>query len=125
VIGARVRILTALIVAAATMGAAAAPTIDREIYAITGTYKYERGDVITYPCGGRVCRDTLVRDKYLHDHGVELFGKEITVRVRRIDACRDPRSTKYACQTRVSDTALLIVEWIRPRVVVPGGNYSQ
>ena len=113
------RVLAVLVVAAAAMGAG---PIIREVYAITGTYKYERGDVITYPCSHRVCRDTLVRDKYLQDHGIELFGKEITVRVRRIDACRDPRSTRYACETRVNDTALLIVEWVHPRVIRPGGD---
>jgi hypothetical protein len=108
------RIFAALLAAAALTGAA---TVEREVFAITGTFKYERGDTITYPCSHRLCRDTLVRDRYLQEHGVELFGKEITIRVRRIDACRDPRSTRYACETRVKDTVLLIVEWIHPRVL--------
>lgn len=96
---------------------------EREIFVITGTFKYERGDVLEYKCPKGTCRDTLVRDQYLQEHGAELFGQNITIRVRRIDACRDPRSTAHACRTRLNDTVLLIVEWVRPRdrARQPGG----
>jgi hypothetical protein len=118
---AALRILAALGVAALASGAAA--VTEREVFVVTGIFKYERGDTISYKCPQGVCRDTLIRDRYLQEHGAELFGKDITVRVRRIDACRDPRSTQLACQTRLKETALLIVEWVRPRdgARQPGG----
>jgi hypothetical protein len=115
------------IVALIALAAAAPPPkgriVEREVFVVTGIFKYERGDTITYKCPEGTCHDTLVRDRFLQVHGAELFGKTITLRVTRIDACRDPRSTRYACQTRLKDTALLIVEWVHPRDrgLNPGG----
>lgn len=105
----------AALAAGAATAAGAVATVERESVTITGVFKYERGDVIAYKCLEGICRDTLVRDRYLQEHGAELFGKDITIRVTRIDGCHDPRSTRYACQTSLKDTVLLILEWIHPR----------
>jgi hypothetical protein len=119
----KVLAVLAALMLAATVAPPRGRIVEREVFVVTGIFKYERGDTITYTCPGGVCRDTLVRDRFLQVHGAELFGKTISLRVRRIDACRDPRSTRYACQTRLKDTALLIVEWVQPRDrgVNPGG----
>jgi hypothetical protein len=111
----RVVPLLVVLLLAASASEAAPRVTERAVIVVTGIFKYERGDVLEYKCPQGVCRDTLVRDRFLQLHGAELFGKDITVRVRRIDACRDPRSTRYACETRLKDTVLLIVEWVHPR----------
>lgn len=109
------RALVAVVTLFLAAAVAQASVTEREVFVVSGIFTYERGDVLTYGCPGGKCRETLVRDRFLQEHGAELFGKFITIRVRRIDACHDPRSTRYACQTRVKDTALLILEWVHPR----------
>lgn len=75
------------------------------------------GDIFDFSCHlGHVCRAVLVRDDYLRDHYVDLDGKRLILRVERANACHDPRSSQFACQTSPDGTALLILQWIRPEV---------
>jgi hypothetical protein len=75
------------------------------------------GDLFDFPCRyGHVCRAVLVRDEYLRDHYVDLDGKKLVLRIERTNACHDPRSSQYACQSSPDGTALLILQWIRPEV---------
>jgi hypothetical protein len=75
------------------------------------------GDQFDFPCRyGHVCQAVLVRDEYLREHYVSLDGRKLVLRVGRINACHDTRSTQFACQTSRDGTALVILQWIRPEV---------
>jgi hypothetical protein len=75
------------------------------------------GDLFDFPCRyGHVCQGVLVRDEYLREHYVGLEGRKLVLRIGRINACHDTRSTQFACQTSRDGTALLILQWIRPEV---------
>jgi len=47
---------------------------------------------------------------------VTLDGRKLVLRVERTNACHDPRSSQFACQTSRDGTALVILQWIRPEV---------
>jgi hypothetical protein len=86
---------------------------------VTGVYHRTplAGDLFDFPCRyGHVCRAVLVRDEYLREHYVSLDGRKLVLRVARANACHDPRSSEFACQTSRDGTALLILQWIRPEV---------
>ncbi|MGH6875843.1 MAG: hypothetical protein ACREHV_00540 [Rhizomicrobium sp.] len=86
---------------------------------VTGVYHRTAlyGDLFDYPCRhGHVCREVLIRDEYLRNHYVDLDGRKLVLRVARTNACHDPRSSQYACQTSSDGTAFLILQWVRPEV---------
>jgi hypothetical protein len=92
---------------------------DGEGELVTGTYHrtYLAGDMFDFTCRyGHVCRAVLVRDEYLRDHFVDLDGRKLVLRVERTNACHDPRSSQFACQTSPDGTALVILQWVRPEV---------
>jgi hypothetical protein len=86
---------------------------------VTGVYHRTplSGDRFDFPCRyGHVCQAVLIRDEYLREHYVDLDGRKLVLRVERTNACHDPRSTQFACQTSRDGTALVILQWIRPEV---------
>ena len=86
---------------------------------VTGVYHRTpvSGDLFDFPCRyGHVCQAVLVRDEYLREHYVSLDGRKLVLRIERMNACHDQRSTQFACQTSRDGTALLILQWIRPEV---------
>ncbi|HEX4158314.1 MAG TPA: hypothetical protein VHY79_07545 [Rhizomicrobium sp.] len=86
---------------------------------VTGVYHRTllSGDLFDFSCRyGHVCQAVLVRDEYLREHYVSLGGRKLVLRVERTNACHDPRSSQFACQTSRDGTALVILQWIRPEV---------
>jgi hypothetical protein len=86
---------------------------------VTGVYHRTSlsGDLFDFPCRyGHICQAVLVRDEYLREHYVGLDGRKLVLRVERANACHDPRSSEFACQTSRDGTALVILQWIRPEV---------
>jgi hypothetical protein len=86
---------------------------------VTGVYHRTplSGDLFDFPCRyGHVCQAVLIRDEYLREHYVSLDGRKLVLRVERTNACHDPRSSQFACQTSRDGTALVILQWIRPEV---------
>jgi hypothetical protein len=88
--------------------------IEASNYKITGQYRYIDGDRFFYRCGGTVCEDTLVRDAFLQSRVNELDGHEITLIVRRVNACDLHVSSELACVRSSNGSAFVIEKWVNP-----------
>jgi hypothetical protein len=89
-------------------------------FIVHGRYHYEFGDRIAYDCKqAKPCEALLLRDLILQKHVDELDGKNITLEVVRVDACKDKHATGASCATSEDGTALYVLRWIEPNYGTP------
>lgn len=92
---------------------------DDEGTIVTGFYHRTpvSGDLFDYNCrSGHLCRTVLVRDEHLRNYLVDLDGRKLVLRVERVSACHDARSSQFACRSSTDGTAFVILQWVRPEV---------
>lgn len=87
------------------------------VHLFDGTYKYESGDLIVYPCVDLICEKTLVRDKRLYSlikkRGPSVGRIQFYGRV--VKACDDELSSEIACVTSSDGEAVVIERWVDDR----------
>ena len=107
-----------LLVFAVLLGAPSMATAREDERPFAGEYMNELGDYLIVDCGGpETCEYTLVRDDRLR-RLVERYGDDvghIAFTGVIIEACRDWRSTRYACSTSRDGKAVAILWWTDSR----------
>ena len=105
----------------AAMAAMPSPGHAREDQrAFAGEYINELGDYLIVDCDGPdTCVYTLIKDERL-TRLVERYGDgvgRIAFTGVIVEACRDWRSTRYACSTSKDGKAVLILWWTESKAV--------